>query len=82
MPQISKIRLNGKLYDINIGGTSVVTGVKGEKESEYRHGNVNIRKEDLGCDTTPKNGSSNLITSGGVYSYIDLMITKALSAPY
>lgn len=33
-------------------------------------------------DTTPTSGSSNLITSGGVYNYIDTMITQAISASY
>lgn len=33
-------------------------------------------------DSTPTSGSSNLITSGGVYSYIDTMITQALAASY
>ena len=33
-------------------------------------------------DTTPTSGSSNLITSGGVYSYIDTMITQAITSGY
>ena len=33
-------------------------------------------------DTTPTSGSSNLITSGGVYSYIDTTITQALTGSY
>ena len=33
-------------------------------------------------ETTPTSGSANLITSGGVYSYIDTMITQALTGSY
>ena len=33
-------------------------------------------------DTTPTSGSTKFITSGGVYSYIDTMITQALAASY
>ena len=33
-------------------------------------------------DNTPTSGSNNLVTSGGVYSYINTMITEALSGSY
>lgn len=33
-------------------------------------------------DTTPTQGSTKFVTSGGVYSYIDTMITQALAASY
>lgn len=33
-------------------------------------------------DTTPTQGSTKYVTSGGIYSYIDSMITQALSASY
>lgn len=81
MSSISKIRLNGELYDIKISGGNV-TGVKGNAETNYRSGNVNITKEDIGCDEMPTKGSNNLISSNGVYEYIDIMITQALNASY
>ena len=33
-------------------------------------------------DATPTQGSTKYVTSGGIYSYIDTMITQALSASY
>ena len=61
---------NGTQYEIvggfSASGSSTVTGVKGEAESTYRSGNVNITKSNLGL-TTDEMGmkwySSN-ITSG------------------
>ena len=56
MPFISKITLNGKVYDIKASGeSSPVLGVKGEKEETYRTGYVNITKENLGLNYVPNN---------------------------
>lgn len=52
----------------------VVTGVKGNAETSYRKGNVNITPTNIGLgnvenktmDTTPTTGSSNYVSSGGV----------------
>ena len=65
---------NGTQYEIvgnfSASGSSMVTGVKGEAESTYRYGNVNITKSNLGL-TTDEMGikwySSN-ITSGSYNS--------------
>ena len=61
---------NGTQYEIvgdfSASGSSMVTGVKGEAESTYRSGNVNITKSNLGL-TTDEMGikwSDSNITSG------------------
>lgn len=49
MPYLSKIRLNGVVYDLKTAGQeNPVTGVKGDSEDAYRTGNVNITKENIG----------------------------------
>lgn len=96
-----------ELYQLvqDITGGGVVTGVKGDAEEEYRLGNVNITKANIGLgnvdntadadkpvstaqqtaiddavagkqdtltfDTTPTSGSTNPVTSGGVYSALE-----------
>lgn len=54
MPSISKIKINGTEYEIAGGGSGSVTGVKGNKESTYRTGNVNLTPANIGAlpDTT------------------------------
>lgn len=52
MPFLSKIRLNGTLYDLKVAGDAMVTGVKGDAESDYRVGDVNITPEDVGTIST------------------------------
>ena len=65
---------NGTQYEIvgdfSASGSSMVTGVKGEAESTYRSGNVNITKSNLGL-TTDEMGikwSDSNITSGAYNS--------------
>lgn len=54
MPFVSRINLNGKVYDIKASGaSSPVLGVKGEQETRYRTGLVNITKENLGLGNVP-----------------------------
>lgn len=43
---------------------------------------INNIQNTLVIDSTPTSGSTNLVSSGGVYSYIDTMITQALSGSY
>lgn len=43
---------------------------------------ISSKQDTLTFDTTPTSGSTNPVTSGGVYDYIDTMITQALSAGY
>lgn len=52
MPFLSKIRLNGTLYDLKVAGDAMVTGVKGDAESDYRVGDVNITPENVGTIST------------------------------
>lgn len=52
MPFLSKIRLNGTLYDLKVAGDAMVTGVKGNAESDYRVGDVNITPENVGTIST------------------------------
>lgn len=67
--------LNSKIENLNTG----VTGVKGEAETDYRTGQVNITKaniglgkvENRGVDTTPTANSTNYVESGGVYTAIN-----------
>lgn len=62
----------------------VVTGVKGNSESTYRKGNVNISAANIGLgnvvnkpmDNTPTTGSSNYISSGGVASKLTVIDGK------
>ncbi len=44
--------------------------------------NIELANALTDFDTTPTNGSTKFVTSGGVYSYIDTMITQAISASY
>lgn len=57
MPFLSKIRLNGTLYDLKVAGDAMVTGVKGDAESDYRVGDVNITPENVGTISTEKTQS-------------------------
>lgn len=67
--------LNSKIENLNTG----VTGVKGDSETSYRTGQVNITKaniglgnvENRGVDTTPTANSKNYVESGGVYTAIN-----------
>ena len=44
--------------------------------------NIEVANAIMDFDTTPTNGSTKFVTSGGVYSYIDAMITQAIAASY
>lgn len=44
------------------GGIGSVTGVKGNKETEYRQGNINLTPEDLGALSTTGDAGSNTVT--------------------
>lgn len=48
-----------------------VTGVKGNAESNYRTGNVNLTHANLGMDTTPTANSTNPVTSGALKTVLD-----------
>ena len=48
----------------------------------YAMTNRELTDKVVKADITPTSGSKNLVTSGGVYSYIDTMITQAMSASY
>lgn len=52
MPYLSKIKLNGIEYDLKVSGDKVVTGVKGNAEADYRHGDINLTPEDIGTIST------------------------------
>lgn len=66
--------LTSKIENLNTG----VTGVKGDSETSYRTGQVNITKaniglgsvENRGIDATPKQDSESYVMSGGVYTAI------------
>ena len=46
---MGKIMLNGVNYSAPNAGSGGVTGVKGNKETSYREGNVNLTPDDLGA---------------------------------
>lgn len=52
MPYLSKIKLNGIEYDLKVSGDNVVTGVKGNAEADYRHGDINLTPENIGTIST------------------------------
>lgn len=66
--------LTSKIENLNTG----VTGVKGDSETSYRTGQVNITKANIGLgnvvnqgmDATPKQNSESYVMSGGVYTAI------------
>lgn len=66
--------LNSKIENLNTG----VTGVKGDSETSYRTGQVNITKANIGLgyvvnqgmDATPKQNSESYVMSGGVFTAI------------
>ena len=43
---------------------------------------LGTKQATLTFDSTPTSGSTNPVTSGGVYTYIDTMITQALNQSY
>lgn len=53
----------------------VITTELNKKLSKYNN-------DTSAWDTTPTQNSTKPVTSGGVYSYIDTMITKAIAASY
>ena len=55
---------NGVLSATVSGGSSGVTGVKGNSESSYRTGNVNLTAANIGAATSSHNHSATEITSG------------------
>lgn len=73
--------LNSKIENLNTG----VTGVKGEAETDYRTGQVNITKaniglgkvENRGVDTTPTANSTNYVESGGVAAELSNVVAIA-----
>lgn len=44
------------------GGIGSVTGVKGDKETEYRQGNINLTPENLGALSTTGDAGANTVT--------------------
>lgn len=55
MPNLKALKINGVVYEIEGGGGSgTVTGVKGNAETTYRTGNVNLTPANIGAlpDTT------------------------------
>lgn len=58
-----------------ISGGGIVTGVKGEKETDYRKGNVNITATNIGAEPSGTVNSHN--TSGTAHSDIRNSVTKA-----
>ena len=51
--ECGKITINGTAYSIYSAAASGVTGVKGNSESSYRTGNVNITKANIGLGNVP-----------------------------
>lgn len=63
---ISKINLNGKTYNIKASdASSPVTGVKGDKETKFRTGNVNLTPDNIGAIASTKIGIANGVASLG-----------------
>ena len=69
--------LVAKLKGIEEGAqVNTITGVKGENESSYRTGNVNITKDNVGLgnvvntgdSATPTSGGTTKFTTGGAYT--------------
>ena len=74
MPNLKAIKINGVVYEIEGGGSGTVTGVKGNTESTYRTGNVNLTPANIGAlpDTTPiPSKTSDLTNDSGYYSEND-----------
>lgn len=88
MANISKITLpNGSQYDLK--DNSAVHGVKGNAESVYRTGNVNIQPSDLGLGTAAMldssaavvDNSTTLPTGAAVSSRINNHIVFSKTQP-
>ena len=65
----SNIVWNGSKWDVLAIGA--VTGVKGNAETDYRHGNVNITHANLGMDSVPTANSTNPVESGALKTALD-----------
>jgi len=62
--------------------TSGLTAVTAQAAIDELDNAISGKQDILTFDSTPTSGSTNPVTSGGVYSYIDTMITQALTAGY
>lgn len=65
--------IEGTNWTVFVGNppSTSVTGVKGNAETTYRTGNVNITHANLGMDTTPTANSTNPVTSGALKTALD-----------
>lgn len=76
MADISQITVNNTTYDLKDAtarSNSGVTGVKGDSESSYRTGNVNITLANIGIHvgtTAPANVTTATVPVGELYIYI------------
>lgn len=69
------IELKDLISDITGGG--VVTGVKGDSESSYRQGNVNITKANIGLGNVDNTSDENKPVSTAQQAALDLKEDKA-----
>lgn len=76
MPDIAQITVNNTTYDLKDAtarSNGGVTGVKGNSESSYRTGNVNITLSNVGIHvgtTAPENVTTSMVPVGELYIYI------------
>ena len=78
---------NGKL---TVASTIGVTGVKGNSETTYRTGDVNITKSNIGLgnvantgdSATPVEGGTTKFTTGGAYTELAKKVSNADSCAY
>lgn len=65
-----------------IGTTDEWDALTPEQQNLYKSKDITNDFNGLPIDSYPTQGSGNVVSSGGVYSYINTMITQALTASY
>lgn len=65
-----------------IGTVEQWNALSPEQQNEYRSKDITNDFNGYNIDSVPTQNSTNVVTSGGVYSYINTMITQALTASY
>ena len=71
--------VDGRLIGVNTLSTYGVTGIKGNAESSYRKGNVNITAANIGAAASSHNQSASTITAGTLGGKV-VANTSAVSA--